>query len=142
MRGNIILASDVPGNPEAQFSVTQLPTGEVISVTLTKSSGNRAYDEAVERAMSGEFDIVLMDCQMPIMDGFEATRRIREIERERSVSRPLPIIALTANAVKGDAELCLGAGMTAYQSKPIDPMKLFEAIRVLTAEPAPAPSAP
>ncbi len=51
VRGNIILASEVPGNPEAQFTVTQLPTGEVISVTLTKSSGNRAYDEAVERAI-------------------------------------------------------------------------------------------
>lgn len=51
VRGNIILAAEVPGNPEAQFSVTQLPTGEVISVTLTKSSGNRAYDEAVERAI-------------------------------------------------------------------------------------------
>jgi signal transduction histidine kinase/ActR/RegA family two-component response regulator len=95
---------------------------------------------AVERAMSGEFDLVLMDCQMPEMDGFDATRRIREIEKERAAHRPLPIIALTANAVQGDAERCLAAGMTAYQSKPIDPMKLFEAIDSL-AVPRPLPSA-
>lgn len=52
VKGNIILASDVPGNPEAVFDVVQLPTGEVLSVTLKKSSGNRAYDEAVERAIN------------------------------------------------------------------------------------------
>ena len=52
VKGNIILASDVAGNPEAVFEVVQLPTGEVLSVTLKKSSGNRAYDEAVERAIN------------------------------------------------------------------------------------------
>ncbi len=81
--------------------------------------------QAVEALERNRYQLVLMDCQMPIMDGFEATRAIRQKE---AGGRRIPIIALTANAMKGDRELCLEAGMDAYASKPIDPNGLLEAI--------------
>jgi PAS domain S-box-containing protein len=72
------------------------------------------------------FDLVLMDIQMPEMDGFEATAAIREAEK--STGRHVPIIAMTAHALKGDQERCLTAGMDAYVSKPIRTSELFETI--------------
>ena len=65
------------------------------------------------------FDAVLMDCEMPVMDGFAATRLIREFEVSSGMPRT-PIIALTANALKGDREYCLQQGMDDYLSKPIE----------------------
>jgi CheY-like chemotaxis protein len=77
------------------------------------------------------YDLVLMDCQMPVMDGFEAATAIRQSE---SGGRHIPIIALTANAIKGDRERCLAAGMDAYCSKPVNPKRLIETIETLLAK--------
>ena len=85
--------------------------------------------EAVESALAQEFDAILMDCQMPEMDGFEATQKIRDAEAAQSRPARRTIIALTANAIKGDRERCLSAGMDGYLTKPIDPVELIETIR-------------
>ncbi|MGB0631384.1 MAG: ABC transporter substrate binding protein [Alphaproteobacteria bacterium] len=81
--------------------------------------------EAVSAVVRGEYDVVLMDVQMPEMDGVTATRRIREMQGAQS---QIPIIALTANAMKGDAEKYRAAGMSDYVSKPIEREKLQAAI--------------
>ena len=80
--------------------------------------------EGVDMVSESEFDCVLMDCQMPVLDGYEATRTIRKDERFSS----LPILAMTANAMKGDREKCMDAGMNDHISKPIDPRELFMAL--------------
>jgi CheY-like chemotaxis protein len=94
------------------------------SVVLAES-GKKAFDAWRTQA----FDIILMDVQMPEMDGFEATSRIRE--QEKSTSQHIPIIALTAHAMVGDRERCLAAGMDDYVSKPINAEDLFAAIERL-----------
>jgi two-component system sensor histidine kinase/response regulator len=83
------------------------------------------------------FDVVLMDVQMPEMDGIETTGRIRTLELGRS--RRLPIIAMTAHAMKGDRERCLESGMDGYVSKPIQTDELFGAIAALVPKAAAAP---
>jgi CheY-like chemotaxis protein/HPt (histidine-containing phosphotransfer) domain-containing protein len=102
---------------------------------------------AVQAVEKTHYDLALMDCQMPEMDGFEAVRRIRDAESHRpSGTRALPIIALTANAIQGDRERCLRSGMNDYVTKPVDPETLYQTIHSLiqkTMKPAtPINSAP
>ncbi|HJW72612.1 MAG TPA: response regulator [Geothrix sp.] len=80
--------------------------------------------EAVEKVAKQPYDGVLMDCQMPVMDGFEATRRIRSDARFQG----LPILAMTANAMAGDKEKCVAAGMNDHIAKPIDVAQLFQVL--------------
>ncbi len=77
---------------------------------------------------AGDYDLVLMDRQMPVMDGLTATRRMRAFERANN-RQPIPIIALTASALKGDRETCLAAGCTAFLTKPIKQEVLLQAIK-------------
>ncbi|CAN5259982.1 hypothetical protein BH10PSE18_BH10PSE18_04980 [soil metagenome] len=89
----------------------------------------RDGEEAVRRWQSREFDLVLMDVQMPVLSGFDATARIRALEASRPRARRTPIVALTAHAMAGDRDKCLAAGMDAYVSKPVSPVQLAQAIR-------------
>jgi len=97
--------------------------------------------QALSQCESRHFDCVLMDCQMPVMDGFEATRRIRQRERE-SGARRMRIVALTANAMAGDRERCLQAGMDDFLGKPFDTAALLAVVsaRAPAGEPGEAGS--
>ncbi|MGC3967924.1 MAG: response regulator [Pirellulales bacterium] len=122
--------------------VNQLVTEEIL-----RSAGYecRIVDNgraALEALDQETFALVLMDCQMPEMDGFTAVGELRKREAagRRYAAGPLPVVALTANAVRGDRELCINAGMTDYTTKPIDRLKLLEIVARLM--PAAEPTAP
>ena len=106
-------------------------------------AGNGA--EAIERFEQDHFDVVLMDCQMPGMDGFQATGRIRAIEAARGAAQRVPIVALTANALSGDRERCIAAGMDDHLGKPFRRRQLSATIarwiRAATEVSRPAPLA-
>ncbi|TMQ54545.1 MAG: response regulator [Candidatus Eisenbacteria bacterium] len=113
-------------------------------VQLLKKRGHRATvtgngREALAALEREEFDVALMDVQMPELDGFEATAEIRA--RERTSGRHLPIVAMTAHAMKGDRERCVAAGMDGYVSKPIDRRKLYETVERLARSKAAAHAA-
>ncbi len=109
-----------------------------VAVELLKRAGYQcdvvaSGRQAVEAALEKPYDLILMDCQMPEMDGFDATRAIRQHEQNGTLSREqngrVPIVALTANAIKGDRERCLEAGMDDYATKPLDPDRLVQVIQ-------------
>lgn len=85
--------------------------------------------EAVKAYKNDHYDVILMDCQMPVMDGYEATREIRKIEKESNNNKHIPIIAITANAIKGDIDVCLEAGMDDYLSKPVTSADVIERVK-------------
>jgi PAS domain S-box-containing protein len=107
---------------------------QMLAVRLLEKRGHHVQvagdgREALEKLKTADFDLVLMDVQMPVMGGFEATAAIREMEK--GTGKHIPIVALTAHAVKGDRERCLAAGMDGYVPKPIHPEELFERIEAL-----------
>jgi PAS domain S-box-containing protein len=112
----VLLAEDNPVNQELGRLMLEALGCEVSVV------GNGS--EAVEALFKGEYDLVFMDCQMPEVDGYQATRSIREREAGENNGRHIPIIALTAHAMDGDRENCLAAGMDDYASKPFTPSQL------------------
>jgi signal transduction histidine kinase/ligand-binding sensor domain-containing protein/CheY-like chemotaxis protein len=108
------------------------PVNQRLAVRLLEKQGHQVEvvdngQEAVTASERGAFDLVLMDIQMPEMDGLEAARLIRQ--RECLTGAHLPIVAMTAYAMKGDREKCLAAGMDGYVSKPVRPHELAEAIQ-------------
>ena len=124
----LLLVEDNPVNQRVAQRVLQKLAAHV---TLANNGA-----EALERIAESTFDAVLMDCQMPVMDGFTATRRIRDTERATHAKR-LPVIALTANVMSEDREKCIAAGMDAHLGKPIEPAQLIDCLgRYLKAEPA------
>jgi two-component system, sensor histidine kinase and response regulator len=107
------------------------PINQKLAVVLLQKAGFSvdAVDngaQALEKVQINEYNAVLMDVQMPEMDGFEATHQIRELEK--TTGRHIPIIAMTAHAMQGDRERCLEAGMDDYVTKPLEPKVLFSAL--------------
>jgi PAS domain S-box-containing protein len=126
----ILLVEDNPVNQRVALRTLQKLAAEV---TLANNGA-----EALERIAETTFDVVLMDCQMPVMDGFTATRRIRERESREGLGIHLPIIALSANVMSEDRENCMAAGMDAHLGKPLEPTQLADCLgRYLKADVAP-----
>jgi CheY-like chemotaxis protein/HPt (histidine-containing phosphotransfer) domain-containing protein len=115
----ILLVEDNTVNQKLVYNILERVGHKIILVNNGK--------EALVALKYKKFDLILMDIQMPIMDGINATSKIRKQELE--TSEHIPIIAMTANAMKGDREKYLEAGMDDYISKPIDPAELFSAIK-------------
>ncbi len=112
------------------------PVNQMLAIRLLEKWGHTVVlaqngQEALDCVASGEvFDLVLMDMQMPVMGGIEATQRIRQLESARGGgAKPIVIVAMTANAMQGDRELCLNAGMNDYLSKPIQQQDLAAKLR-------------
>ena len=121
-------------DPETVLSVLLVednPVNQRLATRMLEKRGHRVVlagngREALEALEKASFDLVLMDVQMPEMDGFQATAAIRE--KEMGTATHLPVIALTAHAIKGDRERCLAAGMDGYLTKPIKPRELDDVL--------------
>ena len=90
--------------------------------------------EAVEMFHDEKYDVILMDIMMPVMDGLEATVKIREVERDQKIEKRTPIIALTANTMDNDRDKCISYGMDEFMAKPFDIEKLktiFKELEIL-----------
>ena len=114
---NVLLVEDNEINQQVAMEIL---SGAGIRVTVANNG-----QEALDRVRATSYDAVLMDVQMPVMDGYTATRKIRELEAQRPPARRLPIIAMTAHAMSGDHEQSIAAGMNDHITKPIDPPRLF-----------------
>ena len=112
----ILLVEDNPVNQE----IARIYLSEMPAVILLAENGR----DALELVRHQQFDLIVMDVQMPVMDGIAATRHIRALEAAAG-RPPTPILALTANAMVGDREACLAAGMDDYLSKPFKPGELI-----------------
>src|SRR3989475_3248069 len=127
----VLLAEDNPVNQQVAVAML-VKRGHEVHVS---SNGREAVDAVTER----DYDVVLMDIQMPEMDGFEATHVIRELPK----GKDLPIIGLTAHALSGERDRCLSHGMTDYLAKPFKAHELFALVEgSAEGKPAPAPTSP
>ncbi len=149
-----LTAPELPGESHPQLHILLAEDNAVNRVlaqkllqkqghAVTSANNGREAVELWERNHSHQFDLILMDVQMPEMDGLQAAARIRE--RELSTGAHVPIIAFTAHAMKGDRERCLAAGMDGYMTKPINSAELAKTIQLTVparAKPAAAPQEP
>ena len=128
LRGRILVAED---NEVNQAVATMMLSDVGCDVDLAANG-----QEAVELSSANHYDLILMDCQMPELDGYEATRVIRQYERAESPTVRIPIIALTAHAMAGDREKCLAAGMDGHLSKPFTKHQLAQMLKDWLPKPA------
>ena len=118
----ILLVEDNELNAEIAKTVL-----EDVGALITRAENGQQALELFKEKPAGTFDVILMDLMMPVMDGYTATRKIRELER--SDAKTVPIIAMTANAFKEDAEKCIAVGMNAHLAKPLDIEKMKMTIK-------------
>ena len=118
----ILLVEDNELNAEIAKTVL-----EDVGALITRAENGQQALELFKEKPSGTFDVILMDLMMPVMDGYTATRKIRELER--SDAKTVPIIAMTANAFQEDAEKCIAVGMNAHLAKPLDIEKMKKTIK-------------
>ena len=118
--GHVLVVEDNPVNRTVAIRVVSL-----IGVSVEVAEHGK---EALDKLATTKFDLVLMDCQMPVMDGYTATRTQRTLEEEHKMPR-IPIIAMTANAMVGDREKCLASGMDDYLTKPLNRGLLEQTLR-------------
>ena len=118
----ILLVEDNELNAEIAKTVL-----EDIGALITRAENGQQALELFKEKPAGTFDVILMDLMMPVMDGYTATRKIRELER--SDAKTVPIIAMTANAFQEDAEKCIAVGMNAHLAKPLDIEKMKKTIK-------------
>ena len=118
---NILMAEDNPINQDVTIYMLDL-IGAKVKIVEDGSL-------VVGALSKQDFDIVLMDCHMPNMDGFDATSNVREYEKQHPDKKPIPIIAVTANAMTGDRENCLAAGMNDFISKPFKKQELYDILK-------------
>jgi CheY-like chemotaxis protein len=121
----LLVADDSPVNLEVAAGLLELRGHEVTTV----ANGQ----EAIDAWQHGDFDAILMDVEMNVMDGLTATARIRELETFLPNRQPIPILALTAHALKGFEQRCREAGMDGYVAKPLQPEELYQALEALPA---------
>lgn len=117
--GKILLVDDNEFNRKVAFN-------QLLNLGYAVVMANDGQ-QAVEQYLTAEFNLILMDCQMPVMDGYQATAAIRDIEATKNSH--IPIVAMTANAMQGDKEICLNAGMDDYLAKPISMTELSEILK-------------
>ncbi|MFH2059775.1 MAG: ATP-binding protein [Pseudomonadota bacterium] len=137
VREELPLVPDVQNNALCILLVEDNIVNQKVVTSMLKKYGHKMITatngvQAIELFEKDHFDLILMDIQMPVMGGLEATKKIRIIEKVRA-SR-VPIIALTANAMKGDRQICLAAGMDDYLPKPIDKKKLVEMVETVQSK--------
>lgn len=119
LRGRVLLAEDNPVNQALAHAMLKR-----LGLTVAVANDGK---EALALAAAQPFDLVLMDCQMPVMDGYQATARLRE--REAGRAEHLPVVALTANVMEDDRNLCLAVGMDDYLAKPYTAAQLEQTLR-------------
>jgi signal transduction histidine kinase/CheY-like chemotaxis protein len=121
-----------PARPARILIAEDNEVNRMIAVAMLQGAGHEVETVdhgrgAVDACIDGRFDLVFMDCHMPVLDGFAATRELRR--REAQLERPrVPVVALTASSLAGDREACLAAGMDDHLGKPIDPAELAEKV--------------
>jgi two-component system, sensor histidine kinase len=125
--------------PDCRFNASVLvaedyPANQLLAKRFLEGFGCQVYIannglEAVDELRKQDYDLIFMDCQMPVMDGYQATRDIRKFESETGIAKHIPIIALTAHALTGDKAKCLAAGMDEWVTKPFTRQDINEALQ-------------